>query len=98
MIHNTFPHSLGDQDSEPVAAPLHGADEGALAPPDEADLASSVIAAAVAAVVVVAVVIGHVTVRNLGHFLGHVLSPLFTLTLGAVTKRSIAFRALHPLH
>ena len=63
-------HSLCDQDSEPVATPLHGADEDALASPGEADLASFLIAAAVAAAAVVVVVTGHVTVSDLRHFLG----------------------------
>ena len=70
------PFLLGDQDSEPVAAPLHGADEGALAPPDEADLAPSH-----SIVVAVAVVVagGHVTVCDLRHLLlGHVPAPLIT--------------------
>ena len=68
------PHLLGDQDPEPVAAPLHGADEGALAPPDEADLATLF---SIAVAVVVAG--GHVTVCDLGHLLlGHVAAPLIT--------------------
>ena len=75
MGHHVVPHLLGDQDSEPVAAPLHGADEGALAPPGEADLATLFITG----VAVVVVAGGHVTVCDLGHLLlGHVPAPLIT--------------------
>ena len=69
------PHVLGDQDSEPVAAPLHGADEGALAPPDEADITTPSFITGVAVVVTG----GHVTVCDLGHLLlRHVPAPFIT--------------------